>query len=80
MVVVIISPNPAHEQVTIQLKEGTNEIRNVGLFNLSGQLVLDETVSNNNTITLNIKSIPVGVYYLRIDLGDDVISQKIVKQ
>ncbi len=77
---VIVSPNPAHDQVTIQLKEGNSEMKNVGLFNLNGQLVLEKNISYNNTITLDIVSLPTGVYYLRIDLGDEVVSQKIVKQ
>lgn len=77
---VIISPNPAHDQVNIQLKEFATEIENIALFNLKGQLVLEEANTSSSTITLNIEDIPNGIYYLKIELGDDVISEKIVKQ
>lgn len=77
---VVISPNPAHDQVTIQLKESDTELKKVALFNLNGQLTLEESSSYNNTITLDTKSIPSGVYYLKIESGDEVISKKIIKQ
>lgn len=79
----IISPNPAHDLITLQLKDSSSEFEHVSLFNLNGQLILEKTGLNNayvNTITLDIESIPNGVYYLKIELEDDVISQKIIKQ
>jgi N-acetylneuraminic acid mutarotase len=77
---VIISPNPAHDNVTIQLTEASSTFEQLSLFNVSGQLILEKTGLNNNRITLDIKSIPNGVYFLKIELGDEVISQKIIKQ
>jgi N-acetylneuraminic acid mutarotase len=77
---VIISPNPAHDKVTIQLKEASATFEHVSLFSVSGQLILEKTGLNNNNFTLDIESIPNGVYFLKIELGDEVISQKIIKQ
>ena len=80
---VIISPNPAHDKVTIQLAEASVGMENVSLFNLNGQLILEKKLSNNayaNKITLDIENIPSGIYYLKIEFDDEVISQKIVKQ
>jgi len=76
---VIISPNPATDKVTIQLTEADAEIKNISLFNLNGQLILEQNTSSNS-ITLNIENIPTAVYYLKIELKDQVISQKIIKQ
>jgi len=77
---IFIAPNPAHDKVTIQLKEASATFENVSLFNLNGQLILEKTGLNNNTFTLDIKIIPTGVYYLKVASGDEVISKKIVKQ
>jgi len=43
-------------------------------------LILERTGLNNNSITLDIENIPTGAYYLKIESGDEVISQKIIKQ
>ncbi|MDG1433456.1 MAG: T9SS type A sorting domain-containing protein [Saprospiraceae bacterium] len=77
---VIISPNPADNNINIQLAESVSIIENLSLFNLSGQLILERTGLNNNSITLDIENIPTGAYYLKIESGDEVISQKIIKQ
>jgi hypothetical protein len=77
---VIISPNPVDNNINIQLAESVSIIENLSLFNLSGQLILERTGLNNNSITLDIENIPTGAYYLKIESGDEVISQKIIKQ
>jgi N-acetylneuraminic acid mutarotase len=80
---IIISPNPAHDKVTIQLTESSAVLENVSLFNLRGQLVVAKIVTNNayaNTITLDIESIPSGIYFLQLELNGEVISQKMIKQ
>ncbi|MFK7770862.1 MAG: kelch repeat-containing protein [Saprospiraceae bacterium] len=80
---IIVSPNPTQDKVNIQLANPSAVIKNLSLFNLSGQLILERTGLNNvytNNITFNIESVPNGVYYLKIELDDEVISHKIVKQ
>ncbi|MFK8007549.1 MAG: kelch repeat-containing protein [Saprospiraceae bacterium] len=77
---IVISPNPSSDKISIQLTEASSVFENLSLFNSNGQLILERTGLNNNRITLNIENIPNGVYYLKIKLEDEVISQKIIKQ
>lgn len=54
-------PNPANEQLTIQLKN--NQIaESVTLINNLGQIVAKNTKSN----TLNVSQIPAGYYYIEV--------------
>lgn len=76
----VISPNPAQDEINIQLVEASSVFKSLSLFNLNGQLILEKTGLNNNRISLDIENIPTGVYYLKIALEDEVISQKIIKQ
>ena len=76
----LVSPNPANEIVKVQLKETSSNIHGVSLFNVNGKLFIEKDNLNNNTITLNIQDLPVGVYFLKVELENEVISKKLVKQ
>ncbi len=72
-----VSPNPARDYVTIQLPFSDNaEIR---LFSSSGEIVKNDILMTNNTAVLSIKSMPRGVYFLKVTKNDGEYSvQKVI--
>lgn len=71
-----LSPNPARTAVTI-VADGIGEPTQAELYDFSGRLVLTQTINQpgNQTFTLDLSTLPAGVYMLRM-LGT---VQKIVK-
>ena len=66
----------------IELRGGV-EIANVALYDLQGRIVTGvfDTPQQGGTATINVKSIPAGVYVLRVTDGDGKeYQQKIVRK
>jgi hypothetical protein len=58
-----IFPNPANQTVTIEGLEALNG--KIELIDLSGKLLNSFELNNNNSIIMNIGSIPKGTYFIR---------------
>jgi hypothetical protein len=70
-----IYPNPTSD--LLQVNGKTNQPYNLKLFNSLGKEVeINVVASGNNSVTLSISNIPIGVYYLR----SQNLSYKIVKE
>jgi len=68
-----IYPNPSTDKITIELKNGI-ELKSASLFDITGKKV---KVSINNK-TLNISSLPRGIYVLKIVTTKGSTEQKVV--
>ncbi len=71
-------PNPASEQLTIDL--GDNEILNgqLNVYNLQGQLIHTKTLGNNRLVLLELTSFSAGTYCLQILDGERQITQTFI--
>ncbi|WP_166437305.1 LamG-like jellyroll fold domain-containing protein [Niastella caeni] len=74
--IIFVYPNPVSETLTIQIGANTGAV--MQLYNSSGVLVATERLVNSTT-ALSVKTLPAGVYYLRIQNGATVNMHKIVK-
>jgi len=77
-----IYPNPAHNQFTLagQLTIDNCQL-SILLYDAFGQLVYEEqpgNVSGFISKTINTSSLAVGIYYLQIRSGGEIISRKVV--
>ena len=75
-------PNPADDLLFIEMERGA-ENANITLYDLQGRTVetLRTTSLQTGTATLNVKSLPAGVYLLRVNNADgNEYHQKIVKK
>ena len=75
-------PNPVEDVLFIEL-HGNAEIANVALYDLQGRIVTGvcDTPQHGATATINVKSIPAGVYVLRVtDADGKEYHQKIVRK
>lgn len=73
---VIVSPNPAHDMVTIT---AGNTIQQVDCYNAIGQLVKTVTPALNR-FTMDVKQLPAGVYTVRVITTTGTYNTKIVKE
>ena len=72
-------PNPLKDLLTVELSAVKDQI-NIQLFDLSGQLQMDENFTKQFQIHLSTDELPIGIYLLKITIDGEVGSIKIVKQ
>ncbi|MBK9732222.1 MAG: fibronectin type III domain-containing protein [Chitinophagaceae bacterium] len=76
-----IYPNPAKDNVSIEITSGTSKIINITLVNSLGQMVdrMDNiTVDGTFTRTIDLQKMNSGIYYVNIYDGKDVLSHQLV--
>ena len=61
-----IYPNPAQDQIFINLKSSSHGLSSIVVFDMIGQQVLSMTEAPRNQIQLNIASLPSGIYLLKV--------------
>ena len=72
---VVIYPNPATDKLNVSLPKG-GDAKKITLHNFVGKEVANYNVTSEN-ISLNIKDIPAGMYYIRVaDAQGRVIQTK----
>ena len=72
-----VFPNPAKEQVRIQL--ATDDQKSIQLFNASGQL-LQEWTTYEQQSSLNVSDLPKGVYWINVRTNSANWSEKLIIQ
>lgn len=70
----LIYPNPSNDYVYISTKDKINKVE---LFDLTGRLVLD---FNHDSKKLDIRSLPKGIYYFKVQTESDIFSRRIIKK
>jgi hypothetical protein len=75
--VIRVYPNPVMETLNIQIGANTGAV--MQLYNSSGLLVTTEKLTNSTT-AVSVKTLPAGIYYIRIKSEAATITHKIIKQ
>ncbi|MFY0629366.1 MAG: T9SS type A sorting domain-containing protein [Flavobacteriaceae bacterium] len=70
-------PNPASEEVNIQLPTGTPEAK-VSVFDYVGRLVSSQTVTTSNP-KVDVTDLSSGMYLIRVTTSDKVGAQRFIK-
>ncbi len=63
-------PNPAGDQLMIDGLKLTKETI-IDIYNVLGQIILEEKVSRSNTAIINVKNLAAGVYFVRVPIGGE---------
>ena len=75
-------PNPASDIITINVINKMNGSNvDVQIFDLSGKIILNESFSaieNRNHININTQSIKSGIYFIKINSGNYMYSDKLI--
>ncbi|MEI6823209.1 MAG: T9SS type A sorting domain-containing protein [Bacteroidota bacterium] len=74
-----VYPNPANNMLYIEFDNMTDGIAKVEFFDMTGKLHYSTSINTTLKLqTLNISSIKVGIYYLRISTTTKINNQKLV--
>ncbi len=76
-----VSPNPFQEKLQVNIGELSSDISDISLdlFDLSGKLHRSTTLPAAETLALDTEGLPVGMYFLRVKVGETVRVLKAVK-
>ncbi|MCD6180406.1 MAG: T9SS type A sorting domain-containing protein, partial [Bacteroidales bacterium] len=74
-----VYPNPSNGKFYVQMGDAFKVNTKIEVFNIVGMKVF-ETLSNNFKTEIDLSTMKQGVYYVRVDDGENIITQKIMKQ
>jgi hypothetical protein len=70
-----VYPNPTSGELTIEMRDMRYEICDIAIFDVFGKKVSHLTISH----PISISSLPAGVYFLRIQTENEVVTKKVIK-
>lgn len=70
-------PNPNQGQFEILMPKGATNI-NVELYDITGKQVYNQTLTGTETVTINAKGLPIGVYILKTQSNGKVFTGKLL--
>jgi plastocyanin len=73
-----IYPNPARDKVIINFDKIRDNVIRVQFVDLTGKTVIERSVADNREISMDVRDLPRGCYFLKVMLGNDAIIQKII--
>jgi len=77
-----ISPNPTPNQIQVYIKLNQAKKVSYTLFDVNGNKLYEESpafVSGINIKTIDLSRFQSGVYFLKISIGKDVVTSKVIK-
>lgn len=75
---VTVYPNPSTTEINFSA-EGSNTIKNIRLYSITGSLILNVNEVNNVNYKINRQTLPSGFYFVTIDLKDKAsVTKKII--
>jgi hypothetical protein len=76
-----VFPNPAKDNINLNLQHFSGEVYAVSLVNLHGQKIKTiENLAGKNKISLATNGIAAGFYYLQIETNTGLVNKKVVLQ
>jgi len=70
-------PNPTNGDIVYINTEKSTAISSVSMYDIAGKLVLKQNTPNNE---INVQQLQQGVYFLKVQIGDQIITKKLIKQ
>jgi len=74
-----VYPNPSYGQLNIDLDKYNGKELNMRMFAMNGQQVMSRTITSANTM-LDVVDLKAGMYVIRLESGEEAITQKFVKK
>jgi hypothetical protein len=74
----VFYPNPASDFVTVSLKDSTNSISTISVYDVLGKMILQKTAHDSiTTDTVDLSSVNPGIYFIEVQTENNV---KVVKK
>lgn len=77
---VSVSPNPVNESAEFTFAINGEKNVTISIFNLAGQVVSTEVVSNTGSAVINTEALNAGSYIYQVKAGDAVKTGKLIKK
>ena len=75
-----VFPNPVSENILHITSDRKSQLSNVILFNYLSQPISDyPTVSTENGFDIDVSNLSAGLYFIRMFFGDEIITQKVIR-
>jgi hypothetical protein len=77
-----VFPNPASNQVNVNLTTGKNQEGSIEVYNISGAKILSQPAmfnNGNNTISLNTSSLVAGNYFLTVKTEEGIFAKRFTR-
>jgi hypothetical protein len=76
-----IFPNPTRGQLLVEVQNGDDESKyTFYLYDISGKLMIEESIKGNGSQPLNLSSFNPGTYILILKTPDEKMEYKIIKE
>ena len=82
---IVVYPNPAEEQLIVECRDAINgvstmtTITNIEIFDVFGRNVSRLISHISHPIFIDISHLPSGIYFVRIQTENNIITKKIIK-
>ncbi|MDH7444072.1 sulfatase-like hydrolase/transferase [Aquimarina sp. 2201CG14-23] len=77
--IISLYPNPFTDQIQISVKGGEYERAEVRIFNSLGQSVFLRSYNNKSEINVSDLQLPVGQYFMKINIDNQVTTKQLIK-
>ena len=76
-----VYPNPTTGSFTLELSEvSETSVVKVEIYGMRGEKTLNDKFTGEKKHEFSLESKPIGIYFIRVFCGDNLGSQKIIKQ
>jgi type IX secretion system substrate protein/F5/8 type C domain-containing protein len=74
----VVSPNPVEDIANVSIKSDLLP-ESVALYDLAGRLIEEKNTILSMNVSFQMKGLPGGIYFVKARVGEDVLTEKIVK-
>lgn len=77
---IVIYPNPAKDKITITNNSDILQTITITIFQISGQKIMEQNFKNQKLSEMDVSTLPIGIYLLKIQTNEGLEVKKLVKQ
>lgn len=75
-----VYPNPATDLVNVEISGKTSGNYTISVFNTVGAMVMSQNVNGNNTYSIDVTSLPAGLYMMEVSGSHGKTVRKLIKK
>ncbi|MCF0069089.1 choice-of-anchor J domain-containing protein [Dyadobacter sp. CY261] len=78
----LVTPNPTSGQVSVQFYPHPEKLKSVSIYNVAGQKVTETVITgevSSNIYNFDLTTFPSGLYVVKAEFEDQVLTKKIIK-
>ena len=72
-------PNPVEDKVTLDLSQFNEQARQLSLYDVTGKLINNYTIDNQENYEINMSNYASGVYIVKIETASGQWQRKLIK-